>query len=270
MRRLRQWLSACKGHRAVLLNGHRDYRGDGMGGTPEPDNREKRFHELILHALDLGGLNDHLLQISGNNVAVARDDMPDALLTEMLFLTRLQFDALCHDLTDAWHAHAAPTHLRPVLEGMAQIAFILGHETQNPVGTSEQRAACLALARAREAHRAMDTANPASVPPGNLEEGRLRVTFFEEIHDRVGCPFPADLANWPCREGDGQVCRHRDLWPCKREFKPAPRLLSSPTLSRLSQRMSFPFTDLEQASSLVLHQSLLDRMMVDTGQGTNA
>jgi hypothetical protein len=239
-------------------------------GIPDTSDREQRFRELIVHAVDLGGLNDHLLAISGNNVALDRDDMPAALLTEMMHLTRLQFEALCHDLTDAWLAHAAPTHMRPVLEGMAQIGFILGHETDNPVGKSEQRATCLALARARETHRAMVTANPGSVPPGNIEEGRLKVTFFEELHARVGCPFPEDSRDWPCREADGKPCKHREAWPCRRVLKAAPRLLSSPTLLRLSSRMSFPFTDLEQASSLVLHQSLIDRMMGDTGRGTNA
>jgi hypothetical protein len=34
--------------------------------------------------------------------------------------------------------------------------------------------------------------------------------------------------------------------------------------------MKFGFRALEQASSLVLHLSLVDRMLYDTGQGTNA
>ena len=152
---------------------------------------------------------------------------------------------------------------------MAQIAFILGLETSTPVGSSQQHAACLALARARETHRAMVAASPRSVASGNLEEGRRQVKFFEEIHERSGCPYLEDPATWPCREAHGGPCRHRELWPCKRIMKPAPRLLSSPTLLRLSSTMSFPFTDLEQASSLVIHQSLVDRMMGVTEEGTN-
>lgn len=237
--------------------------------VPPVAERERAFEELVVHLLDLGGLYDHLLIAGGNDDAIARDEMPDALVTELLFLTRLQFDAACHDLTDPWLSHAAPTHIRPVLEGMAQIAFVLGHETDTPVGTSAQRAACLALARARETHRAMVGAHPDSVPDGNLEEGRRHVRFFEDVHNRLGCPYVEDLSSWPCCEEGGTACKHRDLWPCRRVLKPAPRLLSSPTLARLGKRMSFPFTDLEQASSLVVHQSLVDRMMRDTGEGRN-
>jgi hypothetical protein len=38
----------------------------------------------------------------------------------------------------------------------------------------------------------------------------------------------------------------------------------------LTDRMKFGFRALEQASSLVLHLSLVDRMLYDTGQGMNA
>ncbi len=235
-----------------------------------PDSREQRFGTLVIHAVEMGHLYDHLVQSRGHNQPVARHDMPSALLTEILHLTRLQFEALCHDLLDPWLSHAASTHLRPVLEGMAQLGFILGHETTTPVGTSRQRAACLALARARESHRAMVAASPRSVPDGNVEEGSRQVRAFEQLHEIVGCPYVDDPAAWPCREAHGGPCRHRELWPCKRITNPAPRLLSSPTLLRLSKTMSFPFTDLEQASSLVIHQSLIDRMMSATSDGTNA
>lgn len=232
------------------------------------DDREQRFRELIVHAVDLGGLYDHLLVVSGKNVAVARDDMPDALLNEMIHLTRLQFDAMCHDLTDSWLSHAAPTHLRSVLEGMAQIAFILGHETDYPIGTPRQRATCLALAREREAYAAMETADPSSVPPGNADLARLRVEWFEELHERVVCPYPKDPRDWPCRKPDGTPCDHRSVWPCN--LRPAgPSKLTTPTLRRLTERMKFGFRALEQASSLVLHLSLIDRMLGDSGQGQN-
>ena len=46
---------------------------------------------------------------------------------------------------------------------MAQIAFILGHETDHPLGTYQQRATCLALARAREEHEAMTQAELAKL-----------------------------------------------------------------------------------------------------------
>lgn len=59
--------------------------------------------------------------------------MPNSLLFELVHLTRLQFDAMCHDLSDPWLSHAAPTHLRPVLQGLGHVAFTLGHETDQPV-----------------------------------------------------------------------------------------------------------------------------------------
>ena len=238
---------------------------------PEPplDDREKRFLALVVYAVDFAATFDRLLIEGGNNAPQARDDMPSALLFELAHLSRLQFDATCHDLSDGWLSHAAPTHLRPLLEGMGQIAFILGHETDHPVGSSQQRATCLSLARVREEHQAMSAADPTSVPFGNVEEGRERLRIFEEMHERIGCPYPSDARDWPCRKDDGTPCDHRSAWPCRTE-PAAPRKLTTPTMRRLSERMSFRFRDLEQASSLVLHMSLVDRLMVDTGRGTNA
>lgn len=123
--------------------------------------------------------------------------------------------------------------------------------------------------RVRARPRDQPARRHGGVPEGNVEEAGLRVQFYEKLHERVGCPFIADKAAWPCREEDGSPCRHQQFWPCRRR-KPAPRLLTTPTTQRLSLRMSFPFRDLEQASSLVLHLSLIDRMVVDSGQGTSA
>jgi hypothetical protein len=241
-----------------------------MAEAESPD-RESQFHELLVHVVGAGELFDRLLIAAGKNDPLDRDDMPAYLLFEVMHLTRLQFEAACHDLADPWLSYAAGSHLRPVIEGMGHIAFVLGRETEHPVGTSEQRAGCLALARAREAHKAMAEADrPETVPAGNVEAGREWVAFNEGVHSRLGCPFPESISDWPCTEPDGAPCKHRELWPCRRVRSPAPRLLTSPTMRRLSAKMSFPFRDLEQAWSLVLHQSLIDRMMVDTGRGTNA
>ncbi len=234
------------------------------------EDRESQFEELLAHAVGIGEVFDRLLIASGNNTPLDRTDMPNFLLFEILHLTRLQFDAMCHDLSHPFLAHAAPTHMRPVLEGTGYIAFILGHETDSPVGTSAQRAGCLALARSREVHKAMTEADPATVPPRNVADGVLRVKFHEELHAKLGCPFAKDDAAWRCRDADGKSCQHYKLWPCQRERSPAPRLLTSPTMRRLTNRMPFAFRDVEQASSLVVHQSLADRMLMDTGQGTNA
>ena len=123
-----------------------------MPGAPSAGrDREREFRDLLDHAMGTGELFDRLLIASRNNTPLDRDDTPASLLFEILHLTRLQFDAMCHDLSHPFLAHAAATHLRPVLEGTGYIAFMLGHETDNPIGTSAQRATCLALARSREA-----------------------------------------------------------------------------------------------------------------------
>ena len=233
-----------------------------------PDDYEQRFLELVVHAHAIGGLFDRMLIVSGNDQPQARDDMPAGMLFELAHLSRLQLDAACHDLTDPWLSHAAPTHLRPLLEGMSQVAFILGYETDSPIGTSQQRATCLAVARVREEHEAMVAASPESVPAGNIEEGRQRVVIFEELHERVGCPYQKDPRDWACRNEDGKPCDHRSAWPCR--IQPAAaRKLTSPTIRRLSKLMAFRFRDIEVASSLVLHMLLADRLMVDAGDGTN-
>ena len=233
------------------------------------DDPEVRFQALLDYAASVGALSDQLLIDLGKNVSLQRDDLPDALLLELLTLSRLQFEATCHDLAHPWFSHAAATHLRPVLEGMAHIAFVLGHETYAPLGTSQQRATCLALARAREEYQAMADADPKTMAAGNPAEGLKRVQFYEELHDRVGCPYIEDPRAWPCRKDDNTPCDHRSAWPC-RQKRASPRMLTSPTMRLLSKRLSFNFREVEQASALVLHLMLWDRMMVDTGEGTNA
>src|ERR1700674_464305 len=97
--------------------------------TSDNDDRETRFRELLAHAVGMGELFDRLLIAGGHNDPLDRDDMPAYLLWEVLHLTRLQFEAACRDLEHPWFAYAASTHLRPVLEGMGHIAFVLGNET---------------------------------------------------------------------------------------------------------------------------------------------
>ena len=97
--------------------------------TTEPSNdHEPRFHALVDYAEQLSGGVDALLIASGHDEPLVRDEMPNGLLFELDYLCRVQFDATLHDLRHPWLSHAAPTHLRPLLEGLAQIAFILGRQ----------------------------------------------------------------------------------------------------------------------------------------------
>jgi hypothetical protein len=240
-----------------------------MSTTRPSNDHEARFHALVDYAEQLSGGVDALLIASGHHEPLVRDDMPNGLLFELDYLCRVQFDATLHDLRHPWLSHAAPTHLRPLLEGLAQIAFILGHETGHPVGTAQQRAICLGLARVREEDEAMKAARPETVPVGNIQESEQRVAIFEEMHQRIGCAYAKDVHVWKCRQADGAPCDHRSMWPCR--ITPAqPRKLTSPTMRELSKRMNFHFRDVEVASSLVLHMLLADRLWVDTGHGTNA
>ena len=238
----------------------------------EPDaialDHERRFHALVDQAEQIEALFDRLLQVSGNDELQSRVDMPGGLLFELVYLSRLQLDAVCHDLRHPWMSHAAATHLRPLLEGMALVAFVLGHETDHPVGTSEQRAVCVSLARVREESEAMNAAQRDHVPEGNFAEHQERIKILEEMHRRIGCPYIEEPREWPCRKPDGKVCDHRSAWPCRTQ-PPTARKLTSTTTRQLSQRMKFPFREIEQTSSLVLHMMLADRLWRDTGQGTN-
>lgn len=240
--------------------------------SPEPDavavDHERRFLALVDQAEQVESLFDRLLQISGNDGMQSRVDMPGGLLFELVYLCRLQLDAICHDLRHPWMSHAAATHLRPLLEGMALVAFILGHETDHPVGTPEQRAVCVSLARVREEFDAMAAAQRDHVPEGNPREAQERIDMLEELHGRIGCPYTEDARDWPCRKPDGVVCDHRSAWPCRIQ-PPTARKLTSITTRLLSARMQFPFREIEQTSSLVLHMMLADRLWRDTGQGTN-
>ncbi len=236
----------------------------------EPDataiDHERRFHALVDQCEQIGALFDHLLEVSGNDEPQSRIDMPGGLLFELVYLSRLQLDATCHDLRHPWMSHAAATHLRPLLEGMALVAFVLGHETEHPVGASEQRATCVALARVREEFEAMSAAQRDHVPEGNFAEAQERIDILEKLHERIGCPYTDDPRDWPCRRPDGTVCDHRSAWPCRIQTA---RRLTSTTTRLLSERMDFPFREIEQTSSLVLHMMLADRLWRDTGQGTN-
>ena len=176
---------------------------------PEPpiSDHQARFHALIAYAEAISEGFDRLLVASGNDQLQARDDMPNALLFELEYLCRVQFEATCHDLRHPWLSHAAATHLRPLLEGMAQIAFILGHETEDPVGTSHQRAICLALARVREEHAAMAAAHPDGVPEGNLKESLERVAIFDDLHQRVGLPVSDGCARLALPKGRRHAVR---------------------------------------------------------------
>jgi|GEM_PF-3882417 len=231
-------------------------------------DRERRFGALVDYAEQIGVWFDGLLQASGNDESPSRAEMPAGLLFELTHLTRLQLEAACHDLRNPWLSHAAPTHLRPLIEGMALVAFVLGHETDNPVGRAEQRAICVSLARMYEEHSAMAAAQPDHVPNGNLAESQSRIDILEQMHQSVGCAYANDPRDWPCRKTDGSPCDHRSAWPCRLAPMTA-RKLTSITTRLLSARMEFHFREIEQAASLVLHMMLADRLWRDTGQGTN-
>lgn len=237
-----------------------------MGPDPVWVDHERRFDALLESAEHIGAGFDGLLVAAGHVEAPSRADMPAGLLNELAYLTLVQLNATCHDLRHPMMSHAAATHLRPLLEGTALVAFVLGHETDHPIGTAEQRATCVSLARANEEHEAMLAARHDHVPEGNLAESESRIAILEDLHRRLGCPYIEDAQLWPCRKADGTPCGHRRAWPCR--VKTA-RLLTTTTTQLLSQRMNWMFREIEQTASLVVHMMLADRLWRDRGDGTN-
>ena len=191
---------------------------------------------------------------------MSRTDLPDYLLIGMSYLASYQNQALLWCLAKPETSYGAEVLARGLLEFLAQTAFILGKETDNPVGTAEQRAACVSLARAREEYQILHEAHEAGAvdrPVGNALE---RVQMYLDLHSKLGCP--GRTTAWPCLGDDGKTCRHKSQWPCFHELDPRPRMTVRHTLERLAARLNrLWLLHLYITSSLISHQQMIDRIV---------
>src|SRR5205085_2674244 len=121
-------------------------------------DKEARFREVLVEAGRLRGRFDARLDELSGKKALAREDLPEHLLIGLSYLASAQHRAILLLLSEAWTSYAAEIQSRGLLEFLAHIAFVLGKETDSPVGTARQRATCLSLARAREEYQMMKAA----------------------------------------------------------------------------------------------------------------
>ena len=180
------------------------------------------------------------------------------------YLASVQHRSILWLLADGWTSYAAEIQSRGLLEFLAHVAFVLGKETDSPVGTTRQRAICLSLARAREEYQVLKAAEDA----GKLEAGRAvpaleRVRLYENLHRTEGCSWPS--GPWPCLV-DGKPCKHKGQWPCRDTQNPRPRVMVRYSIDLLSRRLKRAgLLDLYITSSLLAHQELLDRIFRSVG-----
>jgi len=224
------------------------------------DEKDQRFAVLLTIAGQARSYFDDALIRVASSEHLSRTDLPDYLLIGMSYLASYQNQALLWCLAKPEASYGAEILARGLLEFLAQTAFVLGKETDSPIGTPEQRAACVSLARAREEYKILYEARDAGAvdrPAGNALE---RVWMYLDLHEQLGCP--GRTTPWLCLGDDGKTCRHKSQWPCFHESDPRPRVTVRHTLERLALRLNRPWLlHLYITSSLISHQQMIDRIV---------
>lgn len=229
-------------------------------------NAEQRFSALLSSAAQGRTEYDRRLLKVAPKLELDRVDQPEYLLVGTSYLAGLQHAAALRLLADPRVSFAAEVQLRVLLEFLALVAFVLGKETDNPIGTPRQRAICLSLARAREEFQMVS--NAATLGKMTKDQTAVvgeRVSTYTSLHDDEGCPFTDDVRAWPCEDADGGPCLHRSQWPC-RQNPPRPRTIVQSTTNRLADRLKREWLpDLYITSSMMIHLGLLDRLTAQPG-----
>ncbi|HVS07240.1 MAG TPA: hypothetical protein VHK65_13900 [Candidatus Dormibacteraeota bacterium] len=225
-----------------------------------PAPNEGRFRQLLAEAGKQRGRFDRRLERIAGQKFLSRDELPEHLLIGLSYLASIQHRAILLLLSDGLTSYAAEIQSRGLLEFLAHVAFVLGKETDAPVGTARQRAICLSLARAREEYQTMRSAEDLGKVEAGTAAGALeRVDLYNGLHRREGCPWGS--RPWACVVA-GKPCKHRSQWPCRDGQNPRPRTMVKYTLELLSDRIAAPWlVDLYVTSSLLAHQGLLDRIV---------
>ncbi len=203
------------------------------------DSHENGFRHLLVEAGRLRTLFDEKLLGVASQKHLDRADLPEYLLITLSYLASVQHRGALLLLSDAQASYGAEIQTRGLLEFLAHVAFVLGKETDAPVGTARRRAICLSLARAREEFQMMEEAEASGkVAPLQAAGAKERVDLYSKLHEAEGCPWVAQ-ASWTCLV-DGKPCRHHSEWPCKHP-KARPRTLVCPTIDRLAERLQRPW-----------------------------
>lgn len=210
--------------------------------------------------------------------SLGRRDLPDRLYVELLTTADYQYDAALTLIANPRVAFAAEQNIRSLDDAVAQVAFVMGKDTKRPMGTEIQRAICLSLSRARELEEMYAEAAKAK-KAGKVSANRATKvrTLYESMHTDIGCPWEPDRAKWPCRRlrshpcTSAAQCRHQENWPCRP--KKRPHQLVGVTLEGL-ERQLWPrkrkhrfLLDQHKVSSILIHQSLVARVIRDNKRG---
>ena len=225
--------------------------------------QEQRFKAIVQLASRVRVEYDkRLIPITGM-ADLERTQLPDYLFTELGYLADAEYTTAITLLLAPRLSFSAELHLRPLLEFVAYVSFVLGKETDHPVGTIEQRATCLALTRSREGCDLMSLACAEGMVSVEQVLGAYeRVRAYEDLHERIGCPYINDRAAWPCENEKCLPCRHLFNWPCHHPKMPQARKLTKATLYELVRRLNQHWlVDLYQTSSMRIHLGLIDRIV---------
>jgi hypothetical protein len=251
-------------------------RAPAKSGSHGPQASEQRFHGLLRIAGLARKVFDERLLAGAGARNLGRDDLPEHLLMAMSYWASVQHRTMLASLATAENSYGAEILARGLLEFLANVAFVLGKETDTPIGSSRQRSICLGVARTAEEYQAYLEAEEAGDIPHHRSSGaRVRLERLLELHTDYGCPVVAP-DQWPCRAMNGSLCLHYEQWPCKgvvgksgKSLNPQARRIVKSTLRRLAKRepnMSW-LVNLYVTGSLLAHQQLIDRIMRDDGAG---
>jgi hypothetical protein len=232
-------------------------------------SHEALFRQRVAVAARARAEYDRRLLSAADEHLLDRLDLPEYLLVELSYQADLEYSSAVHLLQHPRLSFGAEMHLRGLLEFVAYVSFVLGKETDLPVGTARQRAVCLSVARARMGCNLMaEACAEGKVAVKLVLTAFERVEKYEELHATEGCPFIEDKARWPCEDEQGRPCHHRQQWPCRHSKRPHPYNMVPGILDVLGKRLGTVWLhDLYKTSSQRIHQGLTDRIVSASADG---
>lgn len=166
--------------------------------------------------------------------------MPLVTLLKLEVQARLSYQAGLFLLTRAELAPAVVTHVRSLVDFVAQVGWITGRSGENTDRLSRTRALCFEMGTSRALWGAFKSADPSSVPPGNVELAEERMKAWIELHTEAGC-----------------TCGGRDWTGIKKSLAALTKL----------QAAGEKLPDLHTLGSAVLHVQYPEHTIRDAGSG---